>query len=138
MDGYATYILAKSWCDQRIKNAHRVGNHPQTVGVRLSVQSRSGRQQPYRPVCNLAKESRFIVIGTKKAKYPDLTESRHCFPYSSSYQAVFFFSALVLAHRARCAAAILLRAAVDSVRFRGITTTLLLLSFALALAHRAR
>ena len=49
----------------------------------------------------------------------------------------FFFAAFTFAHRARCAAAILFRAAVDSVRFFGIVMTLGLPLVALTLAHRA-
>jgi hypothetical protein len=47
------------------------------------------------------------------------------------------FAAFAFAHRARCAAAILFRAATDIVRFLGIATTFVLLPFALAFAHRA-
>jgi hypothetical protein len=47
-----------------------------------------------------------------------------------------FFAAFTLAHRARCAAAIFLRAAADSDRFFDIATTLLL-PLALTFAHRA-
>ena len=51
-------------------------------------------------------------------------------------QAVFF-AAFTFAHRARCAAAIFLRAAADIVRFLGIATTLTLLFF-FTFAHLAR
>jgi hypothetical protein len=48
-----------------------------------------------------------------------------------------FFAAFTFAHRARCAAAIFLRAAADSVRFFGIVMTLGLALFAFTFAHRA-
>jgi hypothetical protein len=48
------------------------------------------------------------------------------------------FAAFTLAHRARCAAAIFLRAAADIVRFLGIDTTFILPLFAFTFAHRAR
>jgi hypothetical protein len=45
--------------------------------------------------------------------------------------------AFAFAHRARCAAAIFLRAATDILRLSGIATTFALFPFALAFAHRA-
>jgi hypothetical protein len=48
-----------------------------------------------------------------------------------------FFVAFTFAHRARCAAAIFLRAAADKVRFFGIEMTLGLPLFAFTFAHRA-
>jgi hypothetical protein len=47
------------------------------------------------------------------------------------------FAAFAFAHRARCAAAILFRAATDILRFLRIATTLDMFPFALAFAHRA-
>ena len=49
-----------------------------------------------------------------------------------------FFAAFTFAHRARCAAAIFLRALADIVRFLGIVTTFAFPLLALAFAHRAR
>jgi len=49
-----------------------------------------------------------------------------------------FFAAFAFAHRARCAAAIFLRAAADIVRFLGIVTTLTWSPFAFTFAQRAR
>ena len=48
-----------------------------------------------------------------------------------------FFAALTFAHRARCAAAILLRALADIVRFLGIVTTFAFPPFAFTFAQRA-
>ena len=48
-----------------------------------------------------------------------------------------FFAAFIFAHRARCAAAILLRALADIVRFLGIVTTFAFPLLVLAFAHRA-
>jgi hypothetical protein len=48
------------------------------------------------------------------------------------------FPAFTLAHRARCAAAILFRAATDIVRFLGIVADAGLGAFPLSFAHRAR
>jgi hypothetical protein len=48
-----------------------------------------------------------------------------------------FFAAFAFAHRARCAAAILLRALADSVRFLGNVTTFAFSPFAFTFAQRA-
>jgi hypothetical protein len=48
-----------------------------------------------------------------------------------------FFAAFTFAHRARCAAAILLRALADIVRFLGIVTTFASPPFAFTFAQRA-
>ena len=48
-----------------------------------------------------------------------------------------FFAAFTFAHRARCAAAILLRALADIIRFLGIVTTFAFPLLALTFAHRA-
>jgi hypothetical protein len=48
-----------------------------------------------------------------------------------------FFAAFTFAHRARCAAAILLRALADIVRFLGIVTTFAFPPFAFTFAQRA-
>jgi hypothetical protein len=48
-----------------------------------------------------------------------------------------FFAAFTFAHRARCAAAILLRALADIVRFLGIVTTFASSPFAFTFAQRA-
>src|SRR5579864_7971641 len=48
-----------------------------------------------------------------------------------------FLAAFTFAHRARCAAAIFLRAAADIVRFLGIGTTFPFPPSALTFAHRA-
>jgi hypothetical protein len=53
-----------------------------------------------------------------------------------SHQAVFF-AAFALAHRARCAAAILRRPSTDILRFLGILTAFAFPFFALDFAHRA-
>ena len=47
------------------------------------------------------------------------------------------FAAFTFAHRARCAAAILLRALADILRFLGIVTTFPFPLLALTFAHRA-
>ena len=74
----------------------------------------------------------------KKQKCPDLSlglgdRSRPRFGIGQA----LFFAAFTFAHRARCAAAIFLRAAADSVRFFGIAMTLGLPLFAFTFAHRA-
>ena len=61
--------------------------------------------------------------------------SRHVLPFPNCQ--AFFFADFTFAQRALCAAAILLRAAADSVRFFGIVMTFGLPLFAFSLAHRA-
>jgi len=63
-------------------------------------------------------------------------EFSHCEPGCTSY-ADFFWAAFTLAHRARCAAAIFLRAVADIVFFLGMLTTFCCPLFVRTLAHRA-
>ena len=66
-----------------------------------------------------------------------ISGSRHPSHFSSVIGQALFFAAFTFAHRARCAAAIFLRAAADRIRFFGIEMTLGLRLFAFTFAHRA-
>jgi len=65
-------------------------------------------------------------------------KSGHATAFFSLEAYAGFFAAFTFSHRARCAAAIFLRAAADIVRFFGIVTTLPFPLFAFTFAQRAR